>query len=177
MATTQKIHLSVAQKGASDARSSDHGLLQVGDLAKLTHKTVRAIHHYEQLGLIEPVARSKGQYRLFDPETPTRIRWISKLNSLGLSLTDIRDLVRNRQASPSAREAADALRRTYEEKLSEVRARLTELSELERELESSLEYLDSCGASCAAELSTTECAQCERHPATEPSDLIAGALI
>src|SRR5690606_29131872 len=43
-------------------------LLRVGDLAKLTGKTVRAIHHYEELGLIEPVGRSKGHYRLFDPE-------------------------------------------------------------------------------------------------------------
>jgi DNA-binding transcriptional MerR regulator len=151
--------------------------LRVGDLAKLTGKTVRAIHHYEELGLIEPSGRSKGHYRLFDPETPVRIRWITKLQSLGLSLNEIRTLVKNRQASPSAQQSADQLRRMYEEKLVDVRGRLAELSALERELETSLQYLDSCGTSCAPELVPTDCAQCDRHPDAVEPDLISGALV
>jgi len=149
----------------------------VGDLAKLTGKTVRAIHHYEELGLIEPIGRSKGHYRLFDPETPVRIRWISKLQSLGLSLGEIRSLVRNRRASVSALQSADQLRRMYEGKLGEVRSRLTELSALERELEASLAYLDSCGTSCTPEFVPTHCPQCDRHPETNETDLISGALV
>jgi DNA-binding transcriptional MerR regulator len=177
-----KIRLTVANSpGATGAAAAnapaEEQLLRVGDLAKITGKTVRAIHHYEQLGLIEPVGRSKGHYRLFDPETPIRIRWISKLKSLGLSLTDIRDLVRDRQTSASAQQAADQLRKTYEAKLIEVRERLSELSALETELEASLRYLDSCGSRCTAELVHTDCAQCERHADAEPSDLIAGALV
>ena len=150
--------------------------LQVGDLAKLTGKTVRAIHHYEELGLIEPMGRSKGHYRLFDPETPVRIRWISKLQSLGLSLGEIRTLVKNRHASPSAQQSANQLRVMYEEKLSDVRSRLKELSALEQELEASLAYLDSCGTSCTPELVPTDCAQCDRHPEGQEPDLISGAL-
>lgn len=138
-------------------------LLRVGDLAKMTGKTVRAIHHYEELGLIEPVGRSKGHYRLFDAETPVRIRWIGKLQSLGLSLGEIRTLVRTRQASPSALQAAGQLRRMYEEKLVEVRSRLSELTQLERELQASLAYLDACGTSCTPELVPADCAQCDRH--------------
>ena len=152
-------------------------LLRVGDLAKITGKTVRAIHHYEELGLIEPVGRSKGHYRLFDPETPVRIRWISKLQSLGLSLGDIRTLVRNRQASPTALQAAGQLRRMYEEKLVEVRSRLSELTALERELSASLAYLEACGTSCTSELVPTHCAQCDRHAEEEHTDLISGALV
>ena len=154
-------------------------LLQVGDIAKASGKTVRAIHHYEELGLIEPVGRSKGHYRLFDAETPARIRWISKLQSLGLSLGDIRTLVKNRQASPSALQSASQLRRTYEEKLVEVRTRLAELGALERELTASLAYLEACGTSCTPELTPTNCAQCDRHAEEEQqhSDLISGALV
>jgi MerR family transcriptional regulator, copper efflux regulator len=158
-------------------------LLRVGDLAKLTGKTVRAIHHYEELGLIEPVGRSKGHYRLFDTETPVRIRWISKLQSLGLSLGDIRTLVKNRQASPSALQSASQLRQTYEAKLVEVRSRLAELTALERELTASLAYLDACGTSCTPELTPTSCAQCDRHAEGDRhaeehySDLISGALV
>jgi len=192
-ASTGRYHLTLAQEAdhplsqvSPDAASrleaeiGDEGaqhLLRVGDLAKLTGKTVRAIHHYEELGLIEPAGRSKGHYRLFDAETPVRIRWISKLQSLGLSLGDIRTLVRNRQASPSALQSASQLRRTYEEKLVEVRSRLAELSALERELTASLAYLEACGTSCTPELGPTNCAQCDRHAEEQESDLINGALV
>jgi DNA-binding transcriptional MerR regulator len=152
-------------------------LLRVGDLARMAGKTVRAIHHYEELGLIEPAGRSKGHYRLFEPESLVRIRWISKLQSLGLSLGEIRTLVRNRQGSGSAQQSADQLRKTYEAKLLEVRARLQELAALERELTASLAYLDSCGTNCAPELTPTDCAQCDRHPETEEPDLISGAMV
>jgi MerR family transcriptional regulator, copper efflux regulator len=162
---------------AEALEAAEHQLLRVGDLAKMTGKTVRAIHHYEELGLIEPVGRSKGHYRLFDEETPVRIRWISKLQSLGVSLGEIRTLVRNRQASPSAQQAAGQLRRVYEEKLIEVRSRLAELSALERELAASLAYLDACSTSCTPELVPTNCAQCDRHAEEQHSDLIMGALV
>ena len=162
---------------AVEVESSATPLLRVGDLARMAGKTVRAIHHYEELGLIEPAGRSKGHYRLFDPESLVRIRWISKLQSLGLSLVEIRTLVRNRHGSASAQQSADQLRQTYEAKLLEVRARLQELAALERELTASLAYLDSCGTSCAPELTPTDCAQCDRHPETEEPDLISGAMV
>jgi MerR family transcriptional regulator, copper efflux regulator len=197
-ASTGRYHLTLAQPAGERAASAATGpvtplsqeacepsqqLLRVGDLAKITGKTVRAIHHYEELGLIEPVGRSKGHYRLFDAETPVRIRWISKLQSLGLSLGEIRALVRTRQATPSALQAAGQLRHMYEEKLVEVRSRLAELTALERELQASLAYLDACGTSCTPELGPTDCAQCDRHAdgdrhaEEQHSDLISGALV
>jgi len=191
-ASTNRYHLTLARLTESGGLTSpaaasrldgeaveaaEQQLLRVGDLAKITGKTVRAIHHYEELGLIEPVGRSKGHYRLFDAETPVRIRWISKLQSLGVSLGEIRTFVRSRQASPSALQAAGQLRRMYEEKLVEVRGRLAELTALERELAASLAYLDACGTSCSPELVPTNCAQCDRHAEEEHSDLITGALV
>jgi len=176
-----RFHLTLATPANEPSPRSDGSeeqpLLRVGDLAKVTGKTVRAIHHYEELGLIEPVGRSKGHYRLFDHETPVRIRWISKLQSLGLSLTEIRALVKNRQTSESAQQAAQALRRMYEERLVEVKTRLKELSALERELEASLTYLDACSTSCTPELVPTNCAQCDRHPDEHEPDLISGAMV
>jgi len=159
------------------AEGPDTPLLQVGDLAKMAGKTVRAIHHYEELGLIEPVGRSKGHYRLFEREALVRIRWIHKLQALGLSLAEIRTLVRNRAGSASAQQSADQLRRTYEAKLVEVRARVQELTALQHELEASLAYLDSCNTACTAALAPADCAQCDRHPETEETDLISGAMV
>jgi MerR family transcriptional regulator, copper efflux regulator len=189
MSTSDRYHLTLLRPRAepralegAEARPAvdsapEEPFLQVGDLARMTGKTVRAIHHYEELGLIEPAGRSKGHYRLFERETLVRIRWIHKLQALGLSLVEIRTLVRNRQGSVSAQQSADHLRRMYEAKLVEVRARLTELSALERELQASLAYLDSCNTSCTAELAPNECAQCDRHPETQETDLISGAMV
>jgi MerR family transcriptional regulator, copper efflux regulator len=184
--SSERYHLTLINSGSAhgaapapevSAEAEGEALLQVGDLAKLTGKTVRAIHHYEELGLIEPVGRSKGHYRLFERETLVRIRWIHKLQALDLSLGEIRTLVRNRQVSPSAQQSADHLRRTYEAKLVEVQARLAELSALERELKASLAYLDSCNTACTAELAPTDCAQCDRHPEAQEPDLISGAMV
>ena len=69
-----------------DARER-RDLMQVGDLARETGKTVRAIHLYEELGLLTPAARSKGRYRLYGREALVRVRWIGKLQDLGFSLT------------------------------------------------------------------------------------------
>src|ERR1700755_3483609 len=87
--------------GESNGEPSDEELLQVGDLARLCGKTVRAIHLYEELGLLRPHARSKGRYRLFSRDAVVRVRWIGKLQELGLSLPTIQSELRAWGASPS----------------------------------------------------------------------------
>src|SRR5690349_9678062 len=86
------LRVDAAGMGEEPGEDSER-LLQVGDLAKATGKTVRALHLYEELGLLTPSARSKGRYRLYDPASLTRIRWIIKLHDLGLSLTQIQQIV------------------------------------------------------------------------------------
>lgn len=176
MTRTNRRHLTVAN-GASQARpelvaasepallrevEGAGGLLRVGDLAKATSKTVRAIHLYESLGLIAPVKRSKGRYRLFAPDSKVRIRWISKLQSLGLSLSEIQEIVQRRGASESARRAAQELREVYVEKLTEVRRQIEQYRSLELELEASVSFLDDCESGCSSE-ATTGCASCDHY--------------
>ncbi len=40
-------------------------LLRIGQLAELCNKTTRALHLYEELGLLKPVIRSRGGFRLY----------------------------------------------------------------------------------------------------------------
>jgi DNA-binding transcriptional MerR regulator len=187
-AATESLHLGDGagltaglQLGATEAlmHTAQGDLLQVGDLAKATGKTVRAIHLYEDLGLLEPVRRSKGRYRLFSAEAKVRIRWISKLQSLGLSLTDIQGIVQRRQASESARRAAQELGAVYRAKLDEVRTTIREYRALEAELEASLGFLETCSTRCESELSSSCCSNCTHHaevPQNAP-DLVVGARI
>src|SRR2546427_12052261 len=73
--------------------------LKVGDLAKQTGKSVRALRLYEELDLLHPVARSNGGFRLYDESAVTRIRWIELLQEAGLSLHQIQGLLKAWQSS------------------------------------------------------------------------------
>jgi MerR family copper efflux transcriptional regulator len=139
-------------------------LLQVGDLAKATGKTVRAIHLYEELGLLKAHERSKGRYRLFTEDALVRVRWISKLQNLGLSLSEIQDLVREQEGSGSANVAAQKLRDVYLKQLTETRAKISALRELELELADSLAFLTACDTACESAAPVHSCPTCERHP-------------
>jgi DNA-binding transcriptional MerR regulator len=139
-------------------------LLQVGDLAKATGKTVRALHLYEELGLLRAHERSKGRYRLFAPDSLIRVRWISKLQNLGLSLAEIQELVREQEGSGSAPLAAQKLRDAYVAALAETRKKLEELRALEAELEQSLAFLSACDTACQPAVPVHSCPTCERHP-------------
>jgi DNA-binding transcriptional MerR regulator len=188
--STSRRHLDIVDSPTRPPSSAPHAtgtgetsawdeseLLQVGELAKTTGKTVRALHLYEDLGLITPVRRSKGRYRLFSPDAKLRIRWISKMQSLGLSLTDIQGLVQQRHASPSAERAARELRHVYADKLAEVTETIQRYRALEQELRESLEFLDACSSSCQDDAEWHSCPSCERHGSARDAapELISGA--
>src|SRR3984957_3254975 len=159
---------------ALDVRDEEDGLLQVGDLAKASGKTVRAIHHYEELGLLRPHARSKGGYRLYDDAALARLRWIGKLHDLGLSLGQIQEMVRRWESASSAPGAMARIRGVYTAKLEETRAQIGHLSALERELAASIDYLDTCDTCDPAELVRT-CTCCNHRDPKEPEPhLVAG---
>lgn len=172
---------SAAPPGATAAAIAKDGakegdLLQVGDLAKATGKTVRAIHLYEELGLLRAHERSKGRYRLFTSDALIRVRWISKLQNLGLSLSEIQELVREQDGSDSATIAAQKLKEVYVARLGETRRKLEELRELEAELEQSLAYLSACDSACESQLPVHSCPSCERHPEHEHAPELVAAV-
>jgi len=61
----------------------------VGQLARLTGLTVRALHHYHAIGLLEPSQRSDGGYRLYSQADIVRLFRIQALQRLNLSLDEI----------------------------------------------------------------------------------------
>jgi DNA-binding transcriptional MerR regulator len=163
----------IAEPVQNDEQIPDDQLLRVGDLAREAGKTVRAIHLYEEMGLLRPHRRSKGRYRLFGPDAVVRTRWISKLQELGLSLNDIRTVLREWE-NLSAPGAMSRMREVYRRHLLETREQLGRLQGLERELSSSLEYLESCNT-CDPDRLISACNQCQRHGHDQgPPDLVAG---
>jgi MerR family copper efflux transcriptional regulator len=137
-------------------------LLKVGELAKLTGKTVRAVHLYEELGLLAPAVRSKGGFRLYHRRAVTRIQWISKLQDLGFSLTEIKAFLRDWEQSETAPQAISRLREIFTDKLRETRETIARLGQLVTDLQDSLHYMDSC-RSCEPVHVQHECGTCDHH--------------
>jgi DNA-binding transcriptional MerR regulator len=63
---------------------------QVKEVAELTGVTVRALHHWDELGLLVPRARTEAGYRLYDDEDLLRLQQILIGRELGLPLEEIR---------------------------------------------------------------------------------------
>src|SRR4028118_618926 len=126
-----------------DVPAHNLSYLKVGDLARRVGKTVRAIHLYEELGLLSPI-RSKGGYRLYHSRAVDRVEWIQKLQDMGFSLTDIKAFLKVWENSSTAPSAMQTVRDIFAEKLRDTNETLGRLTKLSRELEESLAYLDSC---------------------------------
>jgi DNA-binding transcriptional MerR regulator len=149
--------------------------LRVGELARRTGKTVRALHLYEELGLFKPVHRSKGGFRLFAPSAVARVEWISKLQDAGFSLHQLHDFLSTVEGTDIASLAMTRVRDVFAEKLRETRDQLRKLQQLEKDLADSLSYLEAC-KSCEPPYQVHECGACNHngHQAEAQPILVAG---
>jgi MerR family transcriptional regulator, copper efflux regulator len=149
--------------------------LRVGELAKRTGKTVRALHLYEELGLLKPVHRSKGGFRLFAPSAVKRVEWIQKLQDAGFSLHQLQELRGVVEDASIASLAMNRVREAFDERLRQTREQIHKLSKLEQELVASLAYLDGC-KTCETEHHTDQCGACNHngHEGVSQPILVAG---
>ncbi len=68
---------------------TDNTALKIGELARRAGLTVRALHHYDSIGLLQPSARSDAGYRLYNVDDIARLHQIQALRRFGLALGDI----------------------------------------------------------------------------------------
>jgi MerR family copper efflux transcriptional regulator len=151
--------------------------MKVGDLSRKTGKSVRALRLYEERGLLIPEARTEGGFRLYGTDAVARVYWIAKLQTMGFSLGQIGSLLEMVEVSKTAPEAMESVRELFRARLSETRAQVAKLLELERDMAESLAYLEGC-RTCGEEAAAEVCATCdtdhsERHPGPAPT-LVAG---
>ncbi len=150
--------------------------IRIGELSRRTGKSVRALHLYEEMGLLRPVERTKGGFRLYAPTAVTRVEWIARLQDAGFSLPQVQELLAGvLQQARMSRTAMDELRTRFSARLAETRDQLRRLAELEVELESSLTYLAGC-KTCEPAYDHQHCASCSHngHRDGEQPLLVAG---
>ena len=72
----------------------------VRQLAQLAGVTVRALHHYDQIGLLTPAARNAADYRLYGQQELLRLQQILFYRELDLSLHEIKEVLDDPRFDP-----------------------------------------------------------------------------
>ena len=134
--------------------ASSKELARVGEVAERLGVSPRTIKYYEELGLVEPEARSPGGFRLYGEEDVLRLERILRMKGMGYSLAAIRELLAVRDAAREADKAT--ILATVAERLKdrerEVTARIRRMQEDLKRAEALREELQRDVALCERRL-------------------------
>src|SRR3954453_18135166 len=76
--------------------------MNVGEVAALAGITVRALHHYDRIGLLSPSGRSSAGYRQYAPADLDRLHRVLLYPELGFPLEEVATLLDDPDADPAA---------------------------------------------------------------------------
>lgn len=74
--------------------------MKVGELAKRTGLSVRTLHYYDEIGLLQPSKHTESRHRVYGSAELQRLQQIKSLRQLGFSLDEIRDCLDSPAFSP-----------------------------------------------------------------------------
>ncbi len=99
----------------------------IGDLAKRSGLTTKAIRFYEEQGLLQPTARTSSGYRMYTDDALDRLAFVRAAQALGITLGQLREVIafRDRGQTPCTHVAA-----LLERKAAEIDKRIAELVKL-----------------------------------------------
>ena len=115
----------------------------ISELAKEFDVTPRAIRFYEDQGLLAP--RREGQRRIYTPRDRTRLKLTLRGKRLGLSLSEIRELIDMYEPGRDERaqlerflEVLESHKRTLLQQRADIEAQLGELQTFEKRVRKQL---------------------------------------
>ena len=73
---------------------SQEATFTIGELAAHAGLKADALRYYERLGMISPAARTTGGFRVYSADVVERLRFIKQAQLSGLTLAEIRELLR-----------------------------------------------------------------------------------
>jgi DNA-binding transcriptional MerR regulator len=115
------------------AERTETPTVRIGELARLSGVPVKTIHYYERRRLLEPAARSESGYRLYGPEEAARLQFIQRAKLLGLTLSEIGELV-ELAVRCNEGEIVPRLEEVLEAKLEETDRKMAELTAFRQNL-------------------------------------------
>jgi DNA-binding transcriptional MerR regulator len=123
--------------GLEEGMTSDTTVWRVGEIAKLTGLSVRTLHYYEEMGLLEPADRTETGHRRYTEADIARLQQILSLKSIGFSLEEIRECLKNPNYSPLT---------VLKLHMEQVRRQIDALMQLQKRLETVADQLQQRGA-------------------------------
>lgn len=135
------------------------GPLTSGDLARACQTTVRTVRFYEEAGLVEPVTRSEGGHRVYEPAQVPRLSLIIDLREAGLSLQDIKDLFELKKGAATSLEASERMTAVLHRRIDEMQAKIACLRKLRDELAQTAAMIREC-AGCDGDF-PRKCGDCD----------------
>lgn len=118
------------------------GLLKIGEVSARSGLTVKTIHFYCDEGLIHPVSRTGGGFRLFSPDVFAELTFIRTLRALEIPLPDVFKILESRRCGVCT---CASLQHTIETKAGEIEAKISALREMHVELLELLDDWQDCG--------------------------------
>ncbi|MFW5419261.1 HEAT repeat domain-containing protein [Nocardiopsis sp. CNT-189] len=74
----------------------------IGEVSEQSGISTRMLRHYDRIGLVSPSGRTPGGYREYSEQDVRRLFHVEGLRSLGLSLSEIADVLADLSFSPAA---------------------------------------------------------------------------
>ncbi|GAX38498.1 heavy metal-responsive transcriptional regulator [Nodularia sp. NIES-3585] len=111
--------------------TQDKKLYLIGQVKNLSGIPIRTIRYYESLGLVESSGRTEGGFRQFSIAVLTRLAFIKRAQSLGLSLEEIRDIL---QVYDQGQPPCDEIKEKLKDKLSQIDSQISQLLTLRSEI-------------------------------------------
>ncbi|WP_043661647.1 MerR family transcriptional regulator [Nocardia thailandica] len=106
------------------------GYLQIGQVAERTELSLKSIRHWDEVGLVQPSARSAGGFRLYTEADVERMLVIRRMKPLGFTLAEMKqlldaiDILDDAAAAPAAEAAARAELLAFQSKAADSAERL-----------------------------------------------------
>jgi DNA-binding transcriptional MerR regulator len=136
------------------------GLLTTGDLARRTGNTLRTVRFYEEEGLVVPARRSRGGHRLFGEDQLHKLRLITDLRNIGLSIPVIKEVFQIKRECKDAVEASERVNAFLQEQIARMEEQVALLQRVRDEFRAAMAVFHEC-ASCKDVWIRRRCASCE----------------
>ncbi|API91531.1 MULTISPECIES: MerR family transcriptional regulator [unclassified Virgibacillus] len=116
--------------------------MKIGELSSKTGVSIRSIRYYEEKNLIYPKRLENG-YRIYSEKDVERVKAVQLFLELGLNTDEIYPVISCDSFHPVDNNSADCASTAlslYKEKLEKTREQISNLQEVERELENLIDF-------------------------------------
>jgi MerR family Zn(II)-responsive transcriptional regulator of zntA len=136
--------------------------MQIGDLAERAGVSTRTIRYYEELGLVEPMERTHGGFRLYCEDQLRRLQIIQGLKCLGFDLEQVRHLFSLRDRAETGGDLARQMIDNLQTQQNEIDAKIAQYEELKERNRRGIDILGGC-LCCRIKVFERDCHGCETY--------------